>query len=93
MQSTGGAQKLVWHWYYVHGHAVSNVYKAKLLNAWGTLRGDPSATALVLTTDVGGTLDTSQAEANLRRFMADARRAVEECIDGVAAKCAPLTPH
>jgi hypothetical protein len=82
MRSIGGAQKLVWQWYYVYGHAVGDIYRAKLLNAWGILRGDPGAAALVLATDVKGALDTSQAEADLLRFIADAKDVVEDQIDG-----------
>ena len=54
IQSSTGAEKLVWQWYYVHGFVVSSDYMAKLLNAWGTLNRDPAIAVVVVAADLEG---------------------------------------
>jgi EpsI family protein len=81
VESTKGAQRVVWHWYYVHGFAVGNDMLAKLLNAWATLNRDPSITAVVVITDVQHSDDSAAAEAMLERFVSDARHVLEGAID------------
>ncbi len=83
LRSIDGTQKLVWQWYYVHGMVASNVYSAKLLNAWGILNGDPGAAALIIATDVGSGVDMTKAEADLERFMTDSRVVIQKSLDGV----------
>ena len=79
IQSSTGAEKLVWQWYYVHGFMVSSDYMAKLLNAWGTLNRDPAIAVVVVAADLeGGDEDTV---ALLTRFVADTRQTVEGAID------------
>ncbi len=78
LQSRAEAQKIVWHWYYVHGFAVSNRYMAKLLNAWSTLNSDAAAAVVVVATDYDGSDESTEA---LGRFVADAKQTVERAID------------
>jgi EpsI family protein len=81
IQSTTGAQKVVWQWYYVHGFSVSSSYAAKLLNAWGTLNRDPAIAAVVVATDLQS--DSDRTAALLTRFVAEARPAIERSLDQV----------
>jgi tellurite resistance protein len=74
---------VVWQWYYVHGSAVSSVYSAKLLNAWGTLNKDPAIAVVVVVAEVDGSYES--AEALLMRFVADTRPALERAIDHIRA--------
>jgi EpsI family protein len=86
VRSRMGGEKLVWQWYYVHGRTVGSGLSAKLLNAWATFNGDPSVAAVVIATDLRGTVDTRQAEADLTRFLADARQAIADAIDRARGK-------
>jgi EpsI family protein len=83
IQTRGGARSVVWQWYYVHGSAVSSVYRAKLLNAWGTLNKDPAIAVVVVVAEVEGSYEST--EALLMRFVADTRPALERAIDRIRA--------
>jgi EpsI family protein len=85
-RSKRGGEKLVWQWYYLHGSAVSSGYSAKLLNAWATFKGDPSVAAVVIASDLRGTVDPAQTEADLTRFFADAQQTIADAIDGARRK-------
>jgi hypothetical protein len=62
---------------------VSSVYRAKLLNAWGTLNKDPAIAVVVIAADVEGSYEST--EALLMRFVTDARPALERAIDHIRA--------
>lgn len=76
-----GAEKLIWQWYLVQGRVVSSAAVAKLLNAWATLNGDESVGVVVISADLKGTLDSSQAEAELTRFFADGQQTIAHLVD------------
>lgn len=84
VRSTSGARKLLWHWYFVHGRAVSNVYLAKMVSAWGMLRGDRSAAVVVVATNLAHADNSGRAEADLRKFVSDAKSAIEKHIEQTA---------
>jgi EpsI family protein len=86
LRSRGGGDKLVWQWYLVQGRAVSSGYMAKLLNAWSALKGDPGVSAVVIATDVRGTVDTTQAAADLTRFLSAARPVLERAVSSTASQ-------
>lgn len=59
---------LVWHWNYIDGQTVTDVYYAKLLEAWMHMRGkNVSGTAIVVYVDY--TDDIAGARKNLTQFV------------------------
>jgi EpsI family protein len=83
IQTTTGAQKLVWQWYYVHGSAVSNAQMAKLLNIWGKLNHDPAIAVVVVAADLGRSHES--VDGLLTRFVTDTRPALEHALDHIRA--------
>jgi EpsI family protein len=81
VRSTSGARKLVWHWYYVHKRVVANVYWAKLVSAWGVLRGDRAVVVFVVVADLTDPLHIARARADMHAFVSDARPAIEAHLD------------
>ena len=79
LRSRAGTEKLVWHWYYVHGYAVRSRYMAKALSAWGAINMDAASSVVVVATDLDGSGE--KAEQLLSRFVADTRPAIERAID------------
>ncbi len=53
-RGSGGEERIVWRWYLVGQHRTANKYLTKALNVWNTLKGDPSITVFVVSTDVDG---------------------------------------
>jgi EpsI family protein len=79
LRSRAKAEKLVWHWYYVHGYAVRSRYLAKALGAWSTLNMDPASAVVIVATDVHSSGE--DGESSLLRFVTDSRPAIERAID------------
>jgi EpsI family protein len=79
LRSRAKVEKLVWHWYYVHGYAVRNRYLAKALGAWSTLNMDPASAVVIVATDLYGSEEDSAS--SLLRFVTDSKPEIERAID------------
>lgn len=80
LRSWSGAEKVVWQWYYVDGITVSSGPGAKLLNLWGTLKGDPRIAVVVLAADLVESDEST--ETTLIRFVDAAKPALASALDG-----------
>jgi hypothetical protein len=65
--------RIIWHWYYVNGHNVTNPYYVKLLEAWGLL-SQKNGSAVV------------GVAINQRSTQEDARKLLMQFLEGMDEK-------
>ena len=75
---------LVWHWYWIGGHHLSDDKLAKLYEAYQALfEGRRAGAGIVVFTELGD--DADQARERLRKFLGDMLPAAEARLDAVAS--------
>jgi len=67
MESTNGRKRVIWHWYRIAGHDLSNRYAVKLLEAYDILTGQDGSSVVAISAEYGTNPD--EARTLMQKFL------------------------